>query len=241
MSHRTDESPDLPNRTVSATAHGSHSRLRSISLATALAVALAGCQTIDPYTGEQKTSDTAKGAGIGAAAGAIAGAIFTGGSRRGILIGAGLGALTGGAVGKYMDNEEAKLRARLQATGVSVTRVGDSIILNMPGNVTFKTDSAAISADFYQVLDSVALVLKEFDKTYVDVIGYTDNTGSRQYNLRLSESRANAVARYLQSQGVMGQRILTKGMGPDNPIASNDTPEGRAQNRRVEIRLTPLT
>jgi outer membrane protein OmpA-like peptidoglycan-associated protein len=212
-----------------------------LALSTAIALALAGCQTTDPYTGEQKTSNTAKGAGIGAVGGAIAGAIIGGGKRKGVLIGAGLGALSGAAVGNYMDKQEAQLRARLQGTGVSVTRVGDSVILNMPGNITFATDSSNISADFYAVLDSVALVINEFEKTYVDIIGHTDSTGAEDYNQRLSEARASSVARYLESQQVLPQRIMTQGMGESAPIASNDTAEGRALNRRVEIRLTPIT
>jgi outer membrane protein OmpA-like peptidoglycan-associated protein len=215
--------------------------LRMVALATAVTLALGACQTTNPYTGEQETSKTAKGAGIGAIGGAIAGAILGGGKRKGVLIGAGLGALTGAAVGNYMDQQEAQLRAQLQGTGVSVTRVGDSIVLNMPGNITFATNSSNISADFYPVLDSVALVINKFEKTYVDVIGHTDNTGPADYNQRLSEARASSVARYLESQKVLPARILTQGMGENSPIASNDTPEGRAQNRRVEIRLTPLT
>ena len=215
--------------------------LSTLAISTAVTLALLGCQTTDPYTGEQKTSNTAKGTGIGAVGGAIAGAIVTGGSRKGILIGAGIGALTGAGVGHYMDKQEAELRAQLQGTGVSVTRVGDSIILNMPGNITFATDSSNISADFYPVLDSVALVVNEFEKTYVDIIGHTDSTGAADYNQRLSVNRADSVARYLESQQVLPQRILTEGMGQNSPIASNDTPEGRALNRRVEIRLTPLT
>ena len=215
--------------------------LSTLAISAAVTLALLGCQTTDPYTGEQKTSNTAKGTGIGAVGGAIAGAIVTGGSRKGILIGAGIGALTGAGVGHYMDKQEAELRAQLQGTGVSVTRVGDSIILNMPGNITFATDSSNISADFYPVLDSVALVVNEFEKTYVDIIGHTDSTGAADYNQRLSVNRADSVARYLESQQVLPQRILTEGMGQNSPIASNDTPEGRALNRRVEIRLTPLT
>ena len=212
----------------------------TVALAAAITLALAGCQTTDPYTGEQKTSNTAKGAGIGAVGGAIAGAIISG-KRKNVLLAAGLGALAGGAVGNYMDREEAKLRAQLQGTGVSVTRVGDTVILNMPGNVTFATDSSDISADFYSVLDSVALVIVEFEKTYVDVIGHTDSTGSEEYNQQLSVARASSVARYLESQKVLAERILTTGMGQNSPIADNDTVEGRALNRRVEIKLTPLT
>jgi len=217
-----------------------HIQLRTLTLATVITLALAGCQTTDPYTGEEKTSNTAKGTGIGAVGGAIAGAIF-GGSRKSVLIGAGIGALAGGVAGNYMDRQEAELHTRLQNTGVSVTRVGDSIILNMPGNITFATDSSNISADFYQVLDSVALVINEFEKTYVDVIGHTDSTGRAEYNQQLSVARASSVARYLESQKVVPQRVNTQGMGQNAPIASNDTPEGRALNRRVEIRLTPIT
>ncbi len=215
-------------------------RYHTVALAAAITVALAGCQTTDPYTGEQKVSNTTKGAGIGAVGGAIAGAIISG-KRKSVLLGAGIGALAGGLVGNYMDREEAKLRAQLQNTGVSVTRIGDTIILNMPGNVTFATDSSDISADFYAVLDSVALVINEFEKTYVDVVGHTDSTGSADYNQRLSVARASSVARYLESQQVLPERILTTGMGQNAPIASNETPEGRSLNRRVEIKLTPVT
>jgi outer membrane protein OmpA-like peptidoglycan-associated protein len=140
-----------------------------------------------------------------------------------------------------MDRQDDKLRAQLEGTGVSVTRNGDNIILNMPGNVTFATNSSNISADFYNVLNSVALVLNEFEKTYIDVIGHTDSTGADSYNQQLSEARASSVARYLESQQVLAARILSRGMGESSPIASNDTPEGRALNRRVEIILTPVT
>ncbi len=206
----------------------------------ATAVAAAGCQTLDPYTGETKTSNTTKGAAIGAVAGTIGG-IIVGGSRKQVLIGAGIGALLGGGVGAYMDKQEKELRERLQATGVSVTRSGDYIILNMPGNVTFPTNSSDVNANFYPVLDSVAIVVNKYEKTYVDVIGFTDSTGALDYNQALSERRAGSVASYLESQQVLQQRLVVSGRGPSNPIASNDTPDGRALNRRVEIVLTPLT
>ena len=220
-------------------------RKTAIAAVASFAVVLSACQsnpfmTTDPYTGEEKVNKTTKGAGIGAAVGLLAG-VIVGGDRKRLLLASGIGALTGGLVGNYMDREDAKLRAQLQGTGVSVTRVGDQIILNMPGNVTFATDSYNISADFYDVLNSVALVLNEFDQTYVDVIGHTDSTGSLEHNQRLSERRADSVARYLKSQKVLSERILTRGMGPSSPIASNDTPEGRSLNRRVEIILTPIT
>lgn len=206
----------------------------------ATAVAAAGCQTLDPYTGETKTSNTTKGAAIGAVAGTIGG-IIVGGSRKQVLIGAGIGALLGGGVGAYMDQQEKELRERLQATGVSVTRSGDYIILNMPGNVTFETNSSDINAQFYPVLDSVAIVVNKYEKTYVDVIGFTDSTGTLAINQPLSERRAGSVASYLESRQVLPQRLVVSGRGPGNPVASNDTPEGRALNRRVEIVLTPLT
>jgi len=206
----------------------------------ALMLGISGCTTTNPYTGEEEVNKTSKGAGMGALAG-LATAILVGGDRKKLLMGAGIGALVGGSVGYYMDRQEDKLRQQLQATGVSVTRSGDNIILNMPGNITFATDSSNISADFYQVLDSVALVIKEFEKTYVDVVGHTDSTGAEAYNQQLSEARASSVARYLESQGVLPARIVSRGAGESNPIASNDTAQGRSLNRRVEIILTPVT
>ena len=213
---------------------------RMLAAILAATLAVPACTTTNPYTGEEEVNKTSKGAGIGALAG-LATAILVGGSRKTLLLGAGIGALAGGGIGYYMDKEADKLRMQLQSTGVSVTRNGDSIILNMPGNVTFATDSSNISADFYKVLDSVALVLNEFEKTYIDVVGHTDSTGALEHNQKLSEARASSVARYLESQKVISQRIITRGVGPAHPIASNDTTEGRALNRRVEIILTPLT
>jgi outer membrane protein OmpA-like peptidoglycan-associated protein len=223
-------------------------QMRTIRLMTTAvlcaALVLAGCQTTNPYTGEQQTSKAAKGAGIGAAAGAVVG-LLTGHDakqrRERALIGAGVGALAGGSVGYYMDVQEKKLRDQLQGTGVSVTRMGDNITLNMPGNITFKTDSADLNANFFKVLDSVGLVLKEYEKTIVEVAGHTDSTGSTEYNQGLSERRAQTVAQYLQGKGVMDQRIITIGAGEAHPVATNDTPEGRQLNRRVELTLAPIT
>ena len=206
----------------------------------ALFLAAPGCTTTDPYTGEKEINKATKGAGIGALAGVLT-AVIAGGDRKKLLTGAGIGAIAGGSVGYYMDRQEDKLRQRLQNTGVSVTRSGDNIILNMPGNVTFATGSSDISANFYEVLNSVVLVLNEFEQTYIDITGHTDNTGPATLNQELSEARANSVSRYLQSQGVIYQRIVTKGMSFNVPIATNDTPEGRSLNRRVEILLTPVT
>jgi outer membrane protein OmpA-like peptidoglycan-associated protein len=137
--------------------------------------------------------------------------------------------------------QEAKLREQLQGTGVSVTRVGDEIVLNMPGNVTFQTDSSDLNPQFFSVLDSVALVLKEYDKTIVEVVGHTDSTGSAEYNQALSERRAATVASYVNARGIDQQRILAFGRGLTQPIADNATAAGRAQNRRVELTLSPIT
>jgi outer membrane protein OmpA-like peptidoglycan-associated protein len=223
-------------------------QMRTIRIMTTAVVAatlvIAGCETTNPYTGEQQTSKAAKGAGIGAAAGAVVG-LITGHDakqrRERALIGAGIGALAGGSVGYYMDVQEAKLRQQLQGTGVSVTRMGDNITLNMPGNITFKTDSADLNANFFKVLDSVGLVLKEYEKTIVEVAGHTDSTGSTEYNQGLSERRAQTVAQYLEGKGVIEQRVITIGAGEAHPVATNDTAEGRQLNRRVELTLAPIT
>jgi outer membrane protein OmpA-like peptidoglycan-associated protein len=218
--------------------------VRTTLLALAAAITIAGCQTTDAYTGEKKVNNASKGAGIGAIAGAVIGAASGDNSkerRERALIGAGVGALSGAGIGAYMDKQEAKLRAQLQGTGVSVTRNGNDLILNMPGNVTFKTASADLNAGFYKVLDSVSLVLKEFDKTLIDVEGHTDNVGDDNYNQNLSVQRASSVGGYLQSHGVNSKRIVTLGAGESRPVASNDSAEGRQQNRRVELKLQPIT
>jgi outer membrane protein OmpA-like peptidoglycan-associated protein len=209
-----------------------------------LVVVLSACTTLDPYTREEQTAKAQRQAVIGAAAGAVAG-LITGDSsmerKKRALVGAGLGAIAGAAVGNYMDRQEAKLRAELERTGVSVTRIGNNITLNMPGNITFATNSADLNAGFFQVLNSVALVVNEFDQTVIEVAGHTDNTGTDQYNQQLSERRAGAVAAYLGTRSVRQDRIITVGMGETRPIATNDTEAGRQQNRRVELTLVPLT
>ena len=215
-----------------------------ILIATALMVFVSGCKTLDAYTREEQTSNTTKGALIGAGIGAVVGLISGDDAverRQHALIGAGVGALAGGAVGYYMDKQEAKLRAELEGTGVSVTRIGDNITLNMPGNVTFATDSSDLSPAFFDVLNSVGKVLDEIDKTVVEVAGHTDSTGTDQYNQGLSERRATSVANYLTGQGVISERLITLGMGESRPVADNSTVPGRQANRRVEITMVPLT
>jgi len=213
-------------------------------VAVVAALVVSGCETLDAYTQESKMSSASKGAIIGAVSGAVVGLISGDDAverRQHAMIGAGIGALAGGAIGYYMDKQEAELRAELQGTGVSVTRIGDNITLNMPGNVTFATDSSDLSPAFFNVLNSVSKVLVEFDQTVVEVAGHTDSTGSDAYNQSLSERRANSVAAYLRSQSIDGQRLLALGAGEQRPVADNSTDSGRQANRRVEITMVPVT
>ena len=213
-------------------------------LLTALCVTLglAGCSTINPYTGEEQTSNAVKGGALGAATGALVGVLSSSKHDRGkgALIGAAAGAAVGGGVGYYMDVQEAKLRQKMKGTGVSVTRQGDNIILNMPNSVTFDTNSSQVKAAGANTLSGVAMVLKEYEKTRVNVVGHTDSSGSRDLNLRLSQERADSVGSNLITQGVDASRISMSGVGPDQPVASNSTAAGKAQNRRVTITLSPL-
>lgn len=207
------------------------------------AVMLGAC-TINPYTGEQQTSKAATGAMIGAAAGALIGIATSDNAKERkerALRGAGIGAVAGAGVGVYMDVQEAKLREKLASSGVSVTRDGDNIILNMPGNITFGTNESTVSSSFVPVLDSVAEVLKEYKSTMIQVGGHTDSTGADQYNMLLSQQRAQAVANVLIGFGVQPVRMDVVGFGKTQPIASNATESGRAQNRRVELILLPYT
>jgi outer membrane protein OmpA-like peptidoglycan-associated protein len=223
-------------------------RIQSCSKVAALmlgaVVALPACTTLDPYTREEQAARAQRQAIIGAAVGGAVG-LITGDSsmerKKRALVGAGLGALAGAGVGAYMDRQEARLRAELERTGVSVTRDGDNITLNMPGNITFATNSADLNANFYDVLNSVSMVLAEFDQTVVEVAGHTDSTGETAYNQSLSERRASSVASYLGTRGVLSDRIITVGAGETRPIATNDTDVGRQANRRVELTLVPLT
>ena len=198
---------------------------------------LTACTTTDPYTREEKTSSATKGAVIGAAAGAVVGAIAN--NSKGALIGAAVGALAGGGIGHYMDKQEAELRKQLEGTGVSVTREGNNIHLNMPGNITFDTNKTQIRDPFYPVLDSVVTVATEFDQTSIRVAGHTDSTGSASYNQRLSEHRALSVKDYLGLRGIASPRLSSVGYGENYPVADNANVEGRALNRRVELEMIP--
>ena len=195
---------------------------------------LSGCAT-DAYTGESKVAKTAWGTGIGAAVGAGVGALV--GGEKGALIGAGIGGATGAAAGGYMDVQESKLRQKLAGTGVQVARDGDSIRLIMPNSITFDTNNDVMKTSANAVLDSVALVANEYDKTKLQIVGHTDSTGNDKINIPLSERRARTVANYLAMRGVAGARLYAVGVGASQPIASNATEAGRAENRRVEIHI----
>lgn len=204
---------------------------------------LAACTTTNPFTGEKEMNNTSQGAMWGALGGALLGAAVADKEDRKdrMLKGAGIGAVAGGSVGYYMDKQEDKLRQQLQGTGVSVSRDGDNIILNMPSNITFDTDSYSLKPRFHDTLDSVILVLNEYPSTLITVMGHTDSTGSEQYNQNLSQQRALSVANYLSNKGVAQQRLAASGYGEAFPVAPNDTEAGRAKNRRVEIQLEPVT
>ncbi len=202
----------------------------------ALTAIVSACTTVNPYTGQTQTSKATWGSLIGAGAGAVIGSTQ---SSKGALVGALAGGAVGGGVGYYLDAQAAELRAELVSTGVQVVENADSIRLIMPGNITFKTDSADINSSFYSVLNSVAKVLNKYSNSTVMVSGHTDSTGSAEYNLNLSRERAQSVASYLQGQGIKASRFEVLGLGSSNPIASNETATGRAQNRRVEIKIIP--
>ena len=226
--------------------HVTHRHAPKAVLATALigTLLLSSCAT---YTGQTRAPDdpnrTRNGALIGAGIGVVAGLLSGGDAterRQRALVGAGVGGLAGGSIGAYQDRQESELRRRMQGTGVDVVRQGDNITLNMPGGVTFGFDQATVLPAFYGTLDNVANTLQQYNQTVVEVAGHTDNVGSDSYNQQLSQRRAEAVAAYLGSRGVMRDRMITVGAGETRPIASNDTDSGRAQNRRVEITLVPV-
>ncbi|CAM3098970.1 MULTISPECIES: OmpA family protein [Sphingomonas] len=203
-------------------------------------VATSACTT-DPETGQQRLSKAAIG-GIGGAVGGYLLGDLVGGRRDRTekILGAGIGGLAGAGIGAYMDKQERDLRARTAGTDVQVVRQGDDLLLNLPSGITFAYNSSQVQPQFRQTLDQVADILSQYKQTYIDVYGHTDSTGSDAYNQRLSEQRAVSVADYLASRGVQPARIGTRGFGKSQPIASNDTEEGRAANRRVEIKIVPI-
>ncbi len=217
-----------------------------LSMVAAMTASVTGCKTLDAYTGEEKTSSATKGGAIGATIGAVIGYVSAKDKssrerRKAILAGGAIGGVSGAAIGTYMDKQEAKLREQLQNTGVSVTRNGDEVVLNMPGNITFATGKSELNPDFNSVLDSVILVAKEYDQTLIEVAGHTDSVGSDESNQKLSYYRATSVGRYLrEAGGIDFDRVMEVGRGEGSPIADNNTAEGRALNRRVELTLIPV-
>ena len=199
-------------------------------------VILTGCRTLDPYTGDSQTSKATK-YGIGAAI--VCGLIGAGeSSKRARNAAAGCGAI-GAGVGAYMDNQEKELRDQLVNSGVQVQRDGDNIRLIMPNNITFGTDRYDLRDSFTEVLNSVVLVLNKYPDTMLAIVGHTDSTGAASYNMELSQKRATSVASYLLSRQVEASRISSSGAGESQPIADNQTTQGRALNRRVELSIVP--
>ena len=195
-----------------------------------------------PAPAQPRVNNTAVGIIGGALGGYLLGDLVGGrGDRTEKVVGAGIGAIAGGAVGAYMDRQEADLRRQTAGTGVDVIRQGDDLILRMPSGITFPVDSSAIQPQFRSTLDGVAQTLGSYNQTYIDVLGHTDSTGSDAYNQALSERRAQSVADYLSMRGVARARMGIRGYGETQPIAPNETEEGRSQNRRVEIKVVPVT
>ena len=210
---------------------------RVLAVVTAVCLSLSACETMKSTMDSINIFDSDKATASADASGFDASAD----PRKHAVMRAGVATVDPESVGYYMDQQEASLRDQLSGTEVAVTRVGETIVLSMPGSATFSSGSSSVQSKFFSVLDSVVVVLDEFNQTYIDVIGHTDSKGSREYNQGLSERRARSVASYFESRAVISERVIADGMGEADPIAPNDTREGRAINRRVEIRLTPIT
>ncbi len=215
-------------------------KLHSITISSiVVSLTLQSCTTTNAYTGQTQASKTLIGGAIGAATGALAGSML--GDRKDALKGAAIGGILGGGIGAYMDVQEQEIRKQLQGSGVSVTRSGEDLILNMPSDITFSSGSATIDSQFANTIGSVGLVLKKYDKTSISVEGHTDSVGDSSSNQSLSVSRANSVAAILSANGVASNRLLVSGAGESRPVASNASEAGKSQNRRVELRIEPQT
>ena len=216
------------------------SRFLGVSLAAVSLVSLSACVT-DPNTGERKVSRTAIGGVGGAVLGGLLGGVI--GGRTGRIIGAGLGGIGGAVVGNQMDKQIKELKEQTAGSGIDVSSTdnGQAILVNLPDGVTFATNSSVVSPAFRSTLDQIAQSLRDYPNSLVDVYGYTDSTGSDSFNQALSERRAKAVSDYLNSRGIASSRMRWQGFGETGAIASNDTIDGRAKNRRVEIKIVPIT
>lgn len=216
------------------------SRLLVSSFAALSLVTVSACVT-DPNTGEQKVSRTAIGGGAGALAGLLLGGLIGGGTGR--IIGAGIGGVAGAAVGYTMDKQIKELKETTAGSGVDITEAddGQSILVNLPEGVTFDIGSYTLRPQFRATLDTIAQSMNQYPDSLIDVYGHTDSTGSDAFNQTLSENRASTVANYLSMRGVAASRIRSRGYGETMPVADNATEEGRRQNRRVEIKIVPIT
>lgn len=219
------------------------SRFRTLTtLAIGSSIAATAACTTNPETGRREINRTAVGAVLGAGAGYLLGDVIGGrNDRTEQIIGAGIGAIAGGAIGNYMDRQEAELRRQTAGTGVDVIRQGDELLLRMPSGITFAFNRYDIQPQFQATLNEVAQTLNAYPSTMIDVLGHTDSVGSDAYNQTLSEQRAQSVANYLAARGVNRARIATRGYGETMPIADNMTEAGRSANRRVEIKVVPVT
>ncbi len=212
-----------------------------ILLSAVAALGLTAC--VDPnYAPEDPNARTRNGAVIGGMIGAVAGASSKGDDKLAkAVIGGAIGAAIGGAIGQSLDQQAADLRGSIGNSNISVTNYGDYLVVNMPQDVLFATDSANLRPDLSRDIQSVANNLLKYPNSRIEVIGHTDNSGTAAYNQDLSQRRAVAVAQVLRNSGVPSNRISSYGRGEDQPIASNLSPAGRAQNRRVEIIIRPTS
>lgn len=219
-------------------------RVKLLVTGVSIAALLGACTTTDPYSSTPRRNNTATGAIAGAVGGALLGYLTNTSNseegRKNALIGAGIGALGGAAVGAYMDRQQREMEAELSGSGVGVARQGDNLVLRMPSDVTFASNQSSINPAFYPVLDDVSAVLNRYDQSVVDIIGHADSDGADDYNLNLSRQRASSVAQYLVSRNVLADRLYVDGRGESQPVATNETPAGKAQNRRVEILIRPF-
>lgn len=237
--------------------NGRHQRLtRGLALLTACVMILSGCATPGqgpvgaPIAGgpvgcgmqaTTQTNNTLTGALIGVGTGVLVGAAAGKGKAKNVAAGAAVGALVGGGIGAYMDQQEAALRSELAGSGINMARSGDAIILTLPEGILFASGQSALSAKAKQGLDRLIGPLTRFEKTTITICGHTDSIGSKGNNIKLSGDRANAVSEYLSLRGIPGYRMSHLGFADERPLADNSTNTGRAQNRRVEIVLRPIT
>ncbi|SMH46852.1 OmpA family protein [Maritimibacter sp. HL-12] len=211
---------------------GKHRNTITVVAAT-IALGLAGCTYNDGTANQPAT-----GAIVGGVTGAVAGRAI-GGSTGATVVGGAIGAAVGGAIGANLASQERELRQSLAGTGAYITNTGSQLLVTLPEAVTFRTASATVDPEFHPALRAVSDSLRRHPRSTVRVIGHTDNVGSAAYNTQLSQDRAMAVARVLVAAGTPSTRITVTGRGYYEPIAPNTSAAGRAENRRVEIVITP--